>query len=95
MSVAVDETTSPPVLRLEGSIGQGAAEHLHELALRLLARGDDVIVDCEQARHLGGAALQILLALRHGLRRGGRRLTLRGASPAVARDVAWVGLRQD
>lgn len=91
----LDDATIPPVLRLEGNISHFFADQLHDLALRLLVRGDNAIVDLEQARHVGGAALQILLALGHGLRGRGRRLTWRGASPAVSRDLVWVGLRQD
>lgn len=81
-----------PLLLLQGAVDIFSAEQLHQAALQALERGEDVVVECAKTEQLGSAALQILLALKDGLRGRGKRLLLQGAPPHVLTQLQLTGL---
>lgn len=98
-----DPTPEPPcsdrvdadgraILALRGRLGSDTAAGLREVALRVLARTRDVTVDCAGLEHIGGAALQVLLALHQEVRQQGGALTVEGLDPALARALALAGV---
>jgi anti-anti-sigma factor len=102
----VEENTASPItetrcadgtglLTLRGRLGTAEARAVWEAGLRLGESGREVVVDCRDLEQIGGAVLQVLLALALELRRVKGRLALRGASPAVLRTVALAGLSAD
>lgn len=80
------------VLALRGCLGSDTAASLREVALRVLARSQDVTLDCTALEQVGGAALQVLLALHQEVRQKGGALTVEGLDPALARGLALAGV---
>jgi anti-anti-sigma regulatory factor len=78
-------------LRLRGRLGTAEARGLWEAAGRLASDGQDVVVDASELRQLGGAPMQVLVALSIELRRRGARLTVLHAG-AVSDLIALAGL---
>lgn len=64
-----DETAPTAKLRLEGQVDVRCAEDMRMAAIELLAANKPVRVDCSKLTHLDLSVLQILLALRLGLKR--------------------------
>jgi anti-anti-sigma regulatory factor len=83
------------VLIMRGRLGTADAGPLWQAARELLAGGKDLLLDCRELEHLGGAPMQVLLALRLELERRGARLALSGLSPGVTRTLAFAGITGD
>jgi anti-anti-sigma regulatory factor len=83
------------VLVLRGRLGTADAGPLWQTARALIATGKDVMFDCRELEHLGGAALQVLLALRLERERRGGRVMLAGVPPGVTRTLALAGIGPD
>jgi anti-anti-sigma factor len=90
VSVYHDEPDS--VLALRGGFHLDLARELHRTALELAGTGGSVVVDCSQAEHLDGCAVQVLLALKLALEHGGGSLRMRGESAEVRKYLGWAGL---
>src|SRR5262245_26633685 len=91
-AVVPDAGPGLSALELRGAVTSYYAEQLYAAAVRLAQGADDVLVRCGDAQHLGGAAVQILVALERALARKGRRLTVEAAAPALVRALRLGGL---
>jgi anti-anti-sigma regulatory factor len=94
-AAVVEEDAGRQVLVLRGSLGTAEVRQLWEVALQIAKTGRDVVVDGEQLRHLGGAALQVLLALKLDLGRRGALLSIRGSAPSLTAAATLAGLADD
>jgi anti-anti-sigma regulatory factor len=90
-SVRTSSREGARVLHLDGVLNI-AADALYAAARELLEHGENVAIDCSRADHLEGPALQILLALKHGLARKSRSMWLEGVQPELARCITSAGL---
>ncbi len=79
-------------LLLQGTADVFGAAELHQTALALLARGEDAVVDCHGLEHVDGSTLQVLLALRTGMRTKGKKLRMEGVSARIEKIVQIAGL---
>lgn len=89
-----DARESAADLRLKGVLDASEARSFWQQA-RVVVReraGARVVVDGGEALHVGGAVLQLLLAVSRELARGGGSLTLVNASPSVAKTFTLAGL---
>lgn len=80
------------VLALRGGFHIDMARELHQAALQLAETGAGVVVDCSQAEHLDGCALQVLLALKLALEQRGGWLRMQGESEEIRKYLGWAGL---
>jgi anti-anti-sigma factor len=85
-------TESLVELELAGEINVFSAAKLHDEAMRVADRGQDVLVSTEQLTALDVSALQILLALRVALARQGRGLQFRGLSAEMLDTLRLAGM---
>jgi anti-anti-sigma regulatory factor len=91
--IALRDQPGPIIeLVLRGRVATQVADPLYTAALVALERGCSVVVDCEDATHVGGASLQILLALRKSLAERGLTLGLRGVSAGVRDTLTRLGV---
>jgi anti-anti-sigma factor len=77
--------SAPVPVVLPGPLDQYAAEALKADALKLLGEGGEVILDFKEIDRMHAACLQVLIALRNDLERGGRRLSLKSVDPGMRR----------
>jgi len=91
-SVSVSANESGSVLTLSGNFQLLHARPLQEAALQLAETRGNVVVDCSGVTHLDACAVQVLLALKFALERGGRSLGLLGASEDVRNYLGWAGV---
>ncbi len=89
-AVAVDGDGAPSLL-LRGIVDLVLAAELHRNALALLTRGEDAAVDCREVERLDAPALQVILALRDGLRLKGKNLRMEGASAQLEELMRLAG----
>jgi anti-anti-sigma regulatory factor len=89
---AVVEEAGGRVLVLRGILGTAEVRQLWEVAVELTKTGQDVVVDGERLQHLGGAALQVLIALKLELARRGGLLSIRGSAPRLTAAAALAGV---
>src|SRR5260221_7870176 len=90
--VFLAEREGKPLLMLQGAVDIFSAEQLHNVALQLIERDADAVVDCEKAEQVGSAACQVLLALKDALRAQGKHLLLQSVPVAVRRQFQQAGL---
>jgi anti-anti-sigma regulatory factor len=93
--VVLPDGDNRSLLVLRGRLGAADARWLWELAGKLTEAARDITVDCRELEQIGGAPLQVILALRAGLQDRGKRLDITGISPAVARALAVAGVGAD
>ena len=91
-SVQVITGGSDCVLILHGTFRLDGVQELYEAAVRSAAISSSLIVDCSEAEHLDGCALQVLLTLKREVEGAGGSLRLRGASEPVRKQFRWAGL---
>jgi ABC-type transporter Mla MlaB component len=90
-TVRITQRGDAATLYLSGSVGVAAAETLVEAA-RVAADSATVEVRLHEAEHLDASAMQILLALRDRLERGGHVLRVTGASDGIRGYAKVAGL---
>jgi hypothetical protein len=83
---ALDGGDGLPGRRLRAS---ALAGRIREGASRLAVESPEVVVDCRSLDQLGGAPLQVLLALAAEVESRGGRLTLEDAGPTLIRLIAF------
>jgi anti-anti-sigma factor len=91
-AVSVSRDGPDCVLALRGGFHLEHARELHAAALQIAETGGGVVVDCGEAAHLDGCAVQVLLALKKALEQSGGSLRMRGASDDVRKYLRWAGL---
>ena len=74
-----------------GRLTTADARALADAARELGARGRDVRLECAELEQIGGAALQVLLALALELEQRGASVVLANLAPAVQRTLALAG----
>jgi len=92
--VSISRNESDSVLKLHGSLQLDQARQLHEAALQLAASGGAVVIDCAEAAHLDGCAVQVLLALKLALERAGGSIRMTGIAPEVSQYLVWAGVAE-
>ncbi len=90
--VSVSRDGPDCVLSLRGGFHLEQARELHAAALQIAETGGGVVVDCREAAHLDGCAVQVLLALKAALAHTGGSLRMHGASDDVRKYLGWAGL---
>jgi anti-anti-sigma regulatory factor len=88
----VEECAEAPVIRLSGTANLEAIQSLHEEGLRLAHLGRDVVVDWSAAEYVDACVLQELIALGTALAANGKKLSVRGENPKVAKYLQLAGL---
>ena len=79
------------LLAPQGRLTSADAGALREAARHVAAGGRPVRIDCVALEDLGGAALQVLLALAVELQRQGKRPELTNLGPAARRTISLSG----
>jgi hypothetical protein len=103
MVLGVEDASSQligPMPALDGAGGAPArhrpvpalATRIRDGASKLAGESPDVALDCRALEQLGGAPLQVLLALATEVESRGGQLTLEDAGPLVIRLIALGGL---
>jgi anti-anti-sigma factor len=88
-------TSDGEVLRLSGHFDVRSTGVVREaLYDRIDAGHDDVVVDLSSTESVDLTALRVLAAAQRTVERRGRRLILRGCSPAVRRMIALSKMRR-
>jgi anti-anti-sigma regulatory factor len=80
-----------PLLAPQGRLTSADAGALREAARHVAAGGKPVRIDCVALDDLGGAALQVLLALAVELKQQGTRPQLANLGPAARRTISLSG----
>ena len=80
------------VFALRGDIGTLEAVSFRAAVLPLIAAGQNLTLDCAGLGYLGGAGLQILLALRAELGHAGKTVSLTGVTVEFERALAQAGV---
>src|SRR5579864_3871343 len=83
---------SEQVLVLQGTLTLEHIRCLHETAMRLSRDAASVVVDCAAAEHLDACTLQIFLALKTELERGGHAFRIARENAEVRRYLELAGL---
>lgn len=92
-NISISKNDLNTVLTLRGSFQLEHARPLYEAALHIAAEAGSVVVDCSEAVHLDGGAVQVLLALQAALERAGGSLQVSRASEDVSRSASSPPLR--
>ena len=88
------DTVAPGRMRL-GLHGRVTVANANELKLAigtLVARSEDVTIDCSEVEYLDASAVQLLMCLGNELVRCGRTAALTGVAPGLATDFRLLGL---
>ena len=91
-TVEIREDAQGHVLTLRQTPQLESIHELYEAALTLAPAATRVVVDCEGIEHIGGSAIQVLLALRTALAGHGGSVEMRGLSPRIAQYLAVAGV---
>ncbi|HEY2988406.1 MAG TPA: STAS domain-containing protein [Candidatus Binatia bacterium] len=91
-SVSIAEREGKPAIFLRGAVDIFFAADLRHAAIRLLERGEDVLICCEKLERLDTATLQILLALKKELEQKGNNLRMIELPSEPARLIGLAGM---
>lgn len=91
-TVEIRKDAQEHVLTLRQTPQLESIRELYEAAISLAETATRVVVDCEGIEHIGGSALQILLALQTALAGSGGTIALRGITPRIAQYLAVAGV---
>jgi anti-anti-sigma regulatory factor len=88
----VDAACRPVRIAIHGALTTYHANAFHAACLDALDANAAIDLDLRDARYLGAAAIQIVLALGHSLRGRGHALRVLAMPPAVAALLAPLGV---